>query len=148
MTGVRSFVGIHTFLEIGEGVIMENIARISCLLLPPILIIALITYKFKFDKPLICYGVACILSIAAALLSGSLSLSSLFDIPFGPLIFGSIYWGGVSLITNVVIKHKGIVQISETNKDYVFCPKCGFEQWKGYKNCQKCGFKLLKGTTS
>jgi hypothetical protein len=128
--------------------IIEYVAGAFCFLLPQILLIALITYKFRLNKPLICYGVACISYIVINLLSGGLSLESLFSIPFGTLILGSIYWGGVSLITNIVIKHKGTVQISETSKDYVFCPKCGLEQWKGYANCQKCGFELRKGTTS
>jgi len=28
--------------------------------------------------------------------------------------------------------------------DYLYCPKCGLENWEGYNNCQKCGAQLKK----
>ena len=118
------------------------LAIISCISLPTILVIALLTYKFKLNKPLTCYSIASIWVIATPVLTRTLSLDSLFSIPFGILILGSIYWGGASLITNVVIKRKGIVQISETSKDYIFCPKCGTKAKMGDNFCFKCGAKL------
>jgi len=39
--------------------------------------------------------------------------------------------------TAQVLDDRGL-RSSKTDPNYVICPHCGMEQWKGCKECQKC----------
>jgi hypothetical protein len=40
----------------------------------------------------------------------------------------------------VVAKTKGIaIVLSSTDPEYLVCPQCKLEQWRGYGECQRCG---------
>ena len=43
---------------------------------------------------------------------------------------------------SVALDERGL-KISKTDPNYVICPNCGTEQWKGYTECQKCGAHFI-----
>ena len=65
---------------------------------------------------------------------------SLFEVLliYGPATFflGSALYSSYQLARNERGRARALVS---ADPDYVLCPSCYFEQWKGYTSCQKCG---------
>jgi cbb3-type cytochrome oxidase subunit 1 len=66
---------------------------------------------------------------------------------YWPIVYPLYAWLGAVAGAGVVLLIVNSLEIkvhpSETNPDYVICPNCGLQQWKGgYEKCKKCDTQL------
>ena len=96
----------------------------------------------KWKDSTVAYLTAAILGTIVNLVSGAPSLPifilRLVTVTF---IVGTLYWASIALFRKI-LRVQPAVQQSKTSGDYVICPQCGLEQWKGYDLCQKCNYQI------